>query len=43
MNEIQAEREDILEIDTISKPLFKPNQASQSLKYEKITRFFSEY
>ena len=28
MNEIHAEREDILEIDTTSKPLFIANQAS---------------
>ena len=40
MNEIQAEREDILEIDTTSKPLFIPNQASKCINYEKMSSIF---
>ena len=43
MNVIQAERADIIEIDTTSKHLFIPNQASKCISYEKTSSTFSEY
>ena len=42
MNEIKAKQEDTPEIDALSKPLFIPNDANQSIKYKSMSSIFSE-